>query len=522
MICRRTPRDRHPAPSWEKDPSVFRCLLTRNPDTTRFEGACLDTGATRTVIGEGQACAYARLTGGTGAIDPARPTRFLFGGVVTPSLGTVNVRVPIATELYAPLRVHVVALDIPLLIGLDSLEMLRLYVNNVKDRLKCDARGISTPLVRKKQHLYLEWDEVVHYTTTELRRLHRHFAYPHPERLAPLLERARDRNATPGTRAQLEELTRTCDVCQRLARAPGPFRVAFPPDEVVFNRTVLLDLMYLDGRSLLHVVDKDTLFGAAGFLVAVPAAADRDVTPGSLVSVYREPPVDQWVGPHEVVSHVGKTVWLAVDGHLKQFGIEKVKAYLAEPPHPVGERTVNGPVPESPPRTSAPSWPPTPEPTHAPVAITSQVAQTTSPTAIPGFSPDPSADATSLSGDWIDKVITGEQMLCRVRGGCHEYLTSVGADGTCNGPLVDRSGPAAVGGYGKPTYLTEVLPPNDPRIQTARFQDAARKEVKGLRSRGAFQTVDVADVPHGANVIKGRFFFTLENVGTTGEVSKAR
>lgn len=34
----------------------------------------------------------------------------------------------------------------------------------------------------------------------------------------------------------------------------------------------------------------------------VPAAADRNVLPGTNVLVYREPPVDQWEGPYVVVA----------------------------------------------------------------------------------------------------------------------------------------------------------------------------------------------------------------------------
>eukprot|EP00170_Pyropia_yezoensis_P001808 contig_7710_g1812 len=141
-----------------------------------------------------------------------------------------------------------------------------LYVNNVENRLKCDRRGIRTPWTGKNKHLFLEWDEKAHYTTTELGRLHRYFAHPPVERLAAILRRAGDPTVEQGTRALLTELTKHCDICQRLARQPGRFRVTLPPDDVVFNRTVLLDVMYLDRRPLLHIIDKVTLFSAACFL----------------------------------------------------------------------------------------------------------------------------------------------------------------------------------------------------------------------------------------------------------------
>lgn len=228
-------------------------------------GACLDTGATRTVIGRGQALADARMIGKPLILKRTRATNFLFGGVLTLSLGLVTVRVPISVDHYALLRVDVVAIDIPFLLELDVLDSLGLYVNNVKNLLKCDERKNATPLVRKHEHIYLEWGQAVHYTTVELGRLHRHFNHPQADRLSALLRRAGGGTTDASTQAELERLTATCDVCQRLAQAPGRFRVAMPHKDVVFNRTVLMDLMYLDGRSVLHAVDEDTLFNAAAF-----------------------------------------------------------------------------------------------------------------------------------------------------------------------------------------------------------------------------------------------------------------
>lgn len=61
-------------------------------------------------------------------------------------------------------------------------------------------------------------------------------------------------------------MSSSCELCQRLAKEPSRFRVALPSDDIVFNRTVLLDIMYLDGKPLLHGKDKNTRFCAAEFL----------------------------------------------------------------------------------------------------------------------------------------------------------------------------------------------------------------------------------------------------------------
>lgn len=53
---------------------------------------------------------------------------------------------------------------------------------------------------------------------------------------------------------------------QREADGPHRFRVSLPYEECVINRIVSMDLMKLYGKSVLHVVDRDTKFAAACFL----------------------------------------------------------------------------------------------------------------------------------------------------------------------------------------------------------------------------------------------------------------
>jgi len=174
--------------------------------------------------------------------------------------------VPLSQAYYLPLSIGVIPLNVPLLIGLYVLDRYGLYVNNVEDRLRSDGRDVDVPLVRKYGHIYLAWGAADHGTTTELARVHRHCAHPHPDRLFAVLRQAKDPHATAETRAQLAEVTAECQVCQRLARALSRFRMALPTQDIVFNRTVLLALMYFDGKPVLHVVDKDALFSAATLL----------------------------------------------------------------------------------------------------------------------------------------------------------------------------------------------------------------------------------------------------------------
>lgn len=682
----------------------------------------MDTGATRTVIGRQQAIAYSRRTAIPFSLSTGGRASYLFGGVTTPSLGKIDINIPLSPKLRVIMRVDVVGLDIPFLFGLDALDRLSLYVNNVENFLKCDKRGIAIPLTRKAGHIYLEWGVETFYTTAELERLHRHFNHPHPDRLVALLRRAGDPNAVPGTRAALERLSAACDVCQRVSRAPGRFRVALPPDDVVFNRVVLLDIMYLESRSVLHIVDKDTSFNAAAFtrgerleqlwqlyldtwvhpyaghpqtmhvdqapqfsspvwralvtsagtdlvlsgveshnalgageryhaflrmvyrkvrashaavpqeavlgmavaamnqtagprglvptllvfgliprmpiaplplptqqermkameaarremqaLVAkarvrtalaapVPAAANRDVNPGDDVLIYREPPVDQWVGPYTVVAQRDKTVWTAIDGSIKQFSIDKVKAYeRMPPPNPAAPasttrdplatdngRDVTAPRPVAEPGASqaggptaevdrtestsphqAVDAPPTEEtdasidvdPSHR-RELEAVIAGQTPPSPA-GDTPQAFISTQSMAGVLHCSSQTGGRAARAPRGlgtatrpadkrPVGVLLRTPGSD--ANNDRVRRPPPS-------PDYITTVIPQGDPRLKTARYQAAAHKEVDGLNERGTFKRFKTRDVPAGANIIGGRFVFTLKHAGTAEEMPKAR
>ena len=97
-------------------------------------------------------------------------------------------------------------------------------------------------------------------------KVHRHFHHPDSERLYSVMSRAEPNKTSPEVLRTLTLIISTCDLCQRRSRATHRLRVSLPNADVVFNRTLCLDLMYLDSTPVLHVVDKDTKLSAAAFL----------------------------------------------------------------------------------------------------------------------------------------------------------------------------------------------------------------------------------------------------------------
>ena len=154
-----------------------------------------------------------------------------------------------------------------MLLGLDLLDANKLYANNVDNELCSSALGFKIPITRKFGHMYIEWPtSSVLFTRSELVKLHRQFKHPSAEKLYNLLKRSKVADVDSDTRRLLEEITKSCNTCATFSRPPQRFRVTIPPDEIVFNKEVALDLMWLEGKAVLHVVDCQTHFNSAAFL----------------------------------------------------------------------------------------------------------------------------------------------------------------------------------------------------------------------------------------------------------------
>lgn len=215
----------------------------------------------------------------------------------------------------------------------------------------------------------------------------------------------------------------------------------------------------------------------------VPAAADADMRAGAAVLVYRERPVDKWEGPYPAVATNGKQVWLLVSGRPKQFSIDKVNLYVAE---------------------SAPALPlPRPDATsqaRKPDAATMAGEQSSTVA-----EPCPARQERDM-GDLLDNVIAGDQFLTFTRRGLVLW-----------GAYIERAAPSVVD-----AAVTEVLEPGDPWANTPGFRAARKEEGDGLRLRRTWDVVARADLPPGANIIKGRFVNALNHVGTAKEKAKGR
>lgn len=177
-----------------------KCHRRRRVRKKVFEGACIDTGAQRCVIGKPQATAYTLQHRVQLKLNPSR-TVFRFGDGEFSSLGTMPIRLPTPDGSTINMRADVVRADIPLLLGLDLLDKERLMPNNVLNLLQHHDHCCSISVTRKFGHMYVCWSsKEVLFTRSELLKLHRHFRHPSQSKLWALIKRARPDHADEETR----------------------------------------------------------------------------------------------------------------------------------------------------------------------------------------------------------------------------------------------------------------------------------------------------------------------------------
>ena len=168
-----------------------------------------------------------------------------------------------------PIEIDVVRANVPFLLELDLLDKLQLYLDTTRNVLISSPGNISLPVVRKSGHVYLEWkrEDAVLFSRSELIKLHRGFRYPTDIKLLNLIIKARLHEATEATTKVLKAISKSCNTCQMLGSQPTRFKTTLPTlKDVKLGREISMDLMFTEGKAILHIVDTAIRFSSAIFL----------------------------------------------------------------------------------------------------------------------------------------------------------------------------------------------------------------------------------------------------------------
>jgi hypothetical protein len=225
--------------------------------------------------------------------------RIHFGIGSASSIGSVTIK-----TLIGKIEFHVLETDTPFLLCIDDMDALGVYYNNV-DNILVTPEG-TFPVIRRFGHPFMLWDESLEsfingslnqnpssLTDTELRRLHRRFGHPAMERLHWVLERAGYNDVN---KRSIEYITKYCLHCQKHGKSPGRFKFTLRTnDDPIYNYSIYVDIMYIDGNPILYVIDEATRFQAAKWL--------RDLSAKHTWETLRYCWMDTYLGPPDLITH---------------------------------------------------------------------------------------------------------------------------------------------------------------------------------------------------------------------------
>ena len=141
--------------------------------------------------------------------------------------------------------------------------------------------GMITPISQCFNYLFLIWDyllklyltksfntDTCFLTETKLCRLHCWFGHLSVKKLQKLLVRAGHNIDTKA----LKHIQKFCHHCQIYSQSPSHFRFMVC-DDVSFNHSIIIDIIYINGKPVLHIIDKATHFNTACWLENISVKA---------------------------------------------------------------------------------------------------------------------------------------------------------------------------------------------------------------------------------------------------------
>lgn len=119
----------------------------------------------------------------------------------------------------------------------------------------------------KRGHVFLVWTQKqIFYTKAETQCLHSHVLHPSVAKLFQSFRRAQPAEATGELYRTKKSISQYCGSCRSYSRDPFSFRATIGPEQFVFNLEMAIDLMWVAGNQVLHVVSTRTNFPNATVL----------------------------------------------------------------------------------------------------------------------------------------------------------------------------------------------------------------------------------------------------------------
>ena len=280
----------------ESDP--FKYITSERYTSDKFYDIIIDTGASKQ-----SAAGYRRFFTYKKKIKHVQVDKSRAGAVnVQFSIGfTSSIGSLLLDNSIGIVEFHVVEADTSFLLCPKDMDKLNVYFNNLENLLIASTK--SVPVVRRFGHPFLLWDESLHsfiansfnnntcfLTNKKLRQLHCRFGHSSEGKLHKVLERT----CYKTNKKIIDNLTKYCTHCQKHGKSPRRFKFAVKED-VNFKYSILVDIMYIDGDPILHIVDEATGFQVARWL--------NNMSAKHIWNTLRLYWIDVYIGPPDLITH---------------------------------------------------------------------------------------------------------------------------------------------------------------------------------------------------------------------------
>lgn len=202
------------------------------------------------------------------------PCKFRFGdGETYDSMKIYNIPVNIG-GIPAAIQTHVIDCDIPLLLSRESLKKAHAEIDFASDTIYMFGKKLPIK-TSKTGHLLLPLTKFISedcFLTSpidinnpdlykkQITKLHKQFAHPRPEKLKILIRNSGISNKDVDK--AVDETSENCDTCKKFKKPP-PRPIVAMPLSTEFNETVAMDIKFIMGHPVLHLIDHVTRYSAA-------------------------------------------------------------------------------------------------------------------------------------------------------------------------------------------------------------------------------------------------------------------
>ena len=259
-------------------PYAYTSSTSSKYDDTEFKGLLIDSGAATRSTGDIGQLKVLQKIDDTIQLNQstAGSANFVFDIESTDSIESINISTSIGSITF-----HIISVNTPFLLCLADLDKSGAFFNNVTNKViqQHQKPSRSHPVFRRYGHAFLLWNILIYafisesiiqhlcfLTETEIRRLHRRFGHLSVQRLYQILDRA----GHEMNQRIIQRLTKYCHHCQKHGRFSGRFNFTIKGD-MDFNFHIIVDIFYIEGKSVLHLIDEATRFQAGRWLKSITA-----------------------------------------------------------------------------------------------------------------------------------------------------------------------------------------------------------------------------------------------------------